>query len=464
MRCGRSERFFGSLRFRLAFWNTVGLLLLGAGTLVGLRQGLYLTLSRELNRLTVEDATGLASRLAERPIQDSATLAAGLNRKARSCADRNYFGQVLRPDGTVLAESETAPSPPLDWPAEPTDVPFDLAEYRVVQRTVRSLGGSPLTVRVGSSTRLFVTDDVTTLTRVIVLAGVAILLVAPPAGYWLAGRATRPLQSIIATTERLRPGALAERLPLRGTGDELDQLSETINGFLDRLAGHLSRQRDFVANSAHELRSPLAALRTSVEVALQRGRTPAEYQELLADVVEEVAALSGLVNQLLLLAEGDAERLRPGDGVVPLADVAARAVDMFQGVAEQRGVSLSIARTNPVAVRGDPAHVRQVVHNLLDNAIKFTPGGGRIEVEVGPGAPGRAELRVRDTGIGIDPADLPHVFDRFFRADRSRSREAGGTGLGLSICQTIVTAYGGRLSVNSTHGKGTTVTVDLPRG
>jgi signal transduction histidine kinase len=462
MPSGRFDRFFRSLRFRLTFWNTIGLLLLGAGTLVGLRQGLHLTLSRELNRLTLEDSTGLAARLAERPIEDSATLAAGLNRKARSCADRDWFGQVLGSDGHVLAESTGAPA--LDWPDAPTGVPFDLGGYRVLQRPVRSLGGSPLFVRVGSNVRIFVTEDVNTLTRVMILAGIAILLVAPPVGYWLAGRATRPLQSIIATTDRLRPGAMAERLPLRGTGDELDQLSATINGFLDRLAGHLARQRDFVANSAHELRSPLAALRTSVEVALQRDRTSAEYQDLLADVVEEVAALSGLVNQLLLLAEGDADRLRSGDGVVSLADVAIRAADMFQGVADQRGVSLAIVRADPVAVRGDPAHVRQVIHNLLDNAIKFTPAGGRVEVDVGPGPPGRAEFHVRDTGIGIAAADLPHVFDRFFRADRSRCREARGTGLGLSICQTIVTAYGGRLAVDSTLGKGTTVTVELPRG
>jgi signal transduction histidine kinase len=462
MPSGRFDRFFGSLRFRLTFWNTVGLLLLGAGTLVGLRQGLHLTLSRELNRLTVEDSTGLAARLAERPIEAPATLTAGLNRKARSCADRDWFGQVLGSDGHVLAESTGAPD--LDWPDAPTGVPFDLGEYRVLQRTVRSLGGSPLVVRVGSNVRIFVTEDVNTLTRVLVLAGIAILLVAPPVGYWLAGRATRPLQSIIATTDRLRPGAMAERLPLRGTGDELDQLSATINGFLDRLAGHLARQRDFVANSAHELRSPLAALRTSVEVSLQRDRTSAEYQDLLADVVEEVAALSGLVNQLLLLAEGDADRLRSGDGVVSLADVAIRAADMFQGVADQRGVSLAIVRADPVVVRGDPAHVRQVIHNLLDNAIKFTPAGGRVEVDVGPGPPGRAEFHVRDTGIGIAAADLPHVFDRFFRADRSRCREARGTGLGLSICQTIVTAYAGRLAVDSTLGKGTTVTVELPRG
>lgn len=463
MPSGRSERPFATLRFRLTFWNTVGLLLLGAATLVGLRQGLHVTLSRELSRLTVEEADELALEVG-RSGPTAAAVADVLDRKARTAADRAWFGQVVGPGGEVLATSPAVPD--LPWPAEPPAQPFDLGGFRVLQRTVEPAPRDSRranAVRVGSNLR-FVTEDVDTLTRVILLIGGAILLIAPPVGYWLAGRATRPLQTIIATTDRLRPGALAERLPLRGTGDELDQLSVTINGFLDRLADHLSRQRDFVANAAHELRSPLAAVRTAVEVALQRDRSSAEYQELLADVAEEATALSDLVNQLLLLAEGDAERLKPGKGAVPLADLAARAADMFQGVADQRGVTLTVARADSVAVRGDAAHVRQVIHNLLDNALKFTPAGGRVDMEVCATA-GSAVLSVRDTGIGIAAADLPHVCDRFFRADRARPREgeAKGTGLGLSICQTIVTAYGGRLAVASEPGRGTTVTVDLPR-
>jgi signal transduction histidine kinase len=461
MPSGRSDRLFATLRFRLTFWNTVGLLLFGAATLVGLRQGLHVTLSRELTRLTAEEAADVALEV-ERDGPDAAAVAATLDRKARSFIDREWFGQVLASDGRILAESSTVPA--LDWPNGADVVPFDLGGFRVVERQVIRGPGSPITVRIGSSLR-FITDDVDTLTRVILLAGGAILLVAPPVGYWLAGRAIRPLQTIIVTTDRLRPGALAERLPLRGTGDELDQLSITINGFLDRLASHLTKQRDFVANAAHELRSPLAAVRTAVEVALQRDRSTSEYQDLLADVAEEATSLSGLVNQLLLLAEGDAERLHPGRGIVPLADIASRAADMFQGVADQRGVALAVTRAEAVVVRGDAGHVRQVIHNLVDNALKFTPAGGRVEVDVGPGSPGRAEVRVRDTGVGIAMADLPHVFDRFFKADRARPRDgdARGTGLGLSICHAIVTAYGGRLDVASTLGKGTTVTVDLPR-
>lgn len=460
MRSARLDRVLGTLRFRLTFWNTIGLLVLSTLTLVGLRQGLYFTLSRELNRLTIDDGADVVL-VVERLWPDRTAILEALERKAQNHADREWFGQVLNADGRILAESRD--SPLLRWSDIENGTPRDLDGFRTLQRHVK-LSDQTLTVRVGSSLR-FITDDVSTLTRILILASVAILLIAPPVGYWLAGRATRPLQTIIDTTERLNPQSLTERLPIRGTGDELDRVSSTINGFLDRLADHLARQREFVANAAHELRSPLTALRTSVEVALQRERSPDEYQELLADLAEETEGLSTLINQLLLLAEGDANRLRPGVAVASLDELTRRAVDMFQGVADQRGVALTIVASMPVGVRGDAAHLRQVIHNLLDNAVKFTPPGGRVEVELSEQPANRVSFRVRDTGIGIAASDLPHIFDRFFQVDRARARdgETRGSGLGLSICRSVVAAFGGKVEVHSELGRGTDVIVDLPR-
>jgi signal transduction histidine kinase len=295
------------------------------------------------------------------------------------------------------------------------------------------------------------------------VAGLVVLVVAPLSGYWLAGWVTRPLHTILHTTARLRPGALRERVPLRGYGDEMDELSATLNSLLDRLETHLDQQRSFVANAAHELRSPLAALRTLAEVALSHEHSPAEYQDRLADILESCAALSVLVNQLLLLAEGEAS-LVGAVGPVRLDLLAARAVDMFAGTAEAREVSLRIERSLPALARGNETHLRQIVYNLLDNAIKFTPAGGSVEVEVYPEEEGRSViLRVIDSGSGISPADLPHVFERFYRADKSRAREQrGGYGLGLSICQAIVAAHGGEIRLTSRLGQGTTVMVRLP--
>jgi signal transduction histidine kinase len=319
-----------------------------------------------------------------------------------------------------------------------------------------------LVLRVGCSED-FVTADVDNLTRIAGIAALAVVVVAPWSGYWLAGRATRPLATIARTAARISPGTatMAERVPLRGTGDELDRLAETFNRLLDRLAEHLEGQRAFVANAAHELRSPLAALRASAEVALGRELAPEDYRERLADIVESCDALVGLVNQLLLLAEGEAGMVGT-QSPVALDRLAAKVVEMFSGIAESREVTLEARSTGPVLVPGNEIHLRQVISNLVDNALKFTPAGGTVEVEVTAG-PGEALLRVRDTGSGIAAADLPHVFERFYRADRARQRSAGGGGfgLGLSICHALVTAHGGQIALASQAGRGTTVTVTL---
>jgi heavy metal sensor kinase len=462
---GLLERSLQTLRFRLTFWNTTAIILVVLATLFGVREGLRWTLLRELDTLLAEDMQEVLLTL-ERYYPDSEQVADDLDRKARSHSQRGWYARVFSADGAVLVASTSTPDVELPALRPVPKQPFTVANYRLIQRTVLLPGPdrTELVVRVGSSLGE-IDEDVLRLTEMILVAAAVIVVVAPLSGYWLAGRATRPLGTILRTTARLRPDRLIERLPLRGSGDELDRLSATINGLLDRLADHLARQRDFVANAAHELRSPLAAMRTSLEVALEHDRSPEEYRELLADVVEECAGLGKLVNQLLLLAEGDAGLLRAGGGSARLDRVAARSVEMFQGIAEQRGVELHADALAPAAVQGNEAHLRQVVHNLIDNALKFTPPGGRVLVAVTPRpAAGQAVLRVSDTGTGIAPEDLPHVFERFYRADKARSREqpGGGTGLGLSICHAVVTAYGGQLAVESRPGRGTAVTAVLP--
>jgi len=320
------------------------------------------------------------------------------------------------------------------------------------------------TIRVGSSYAPL-EADVAQLTNLMLLVGAIVLLISPLGGYWLAGRATRPLAHIIDTTAQLHPSSLEQRLPLRGTRDELDRLSATINGFLDRIATYLEQNREFTANAAHELRSPLAAIQSSLEVSLNTDRTVDEYKELLLEVLDECGGLGVLVNQLLLLAESDAGHLQIGSEPVHLDHIVRKSFDMFQGVAEAGGIDLRIIRLDPVRFVGDAGRLRQVINNLLDNAIKFTPQKGRIEIDLSL-APGGdpAFFRVRDSGMGIPPEDLAHVFKRFYRGDKSRRREtqSRGTGLGLSICESIVASHGGRIDVESTVNRGTTFIVTLP--
>jgi len=344
-------------------------------------------------------------------------------------------------------------------------MPHDSMPYRVLVARLEEPGMPVLIVRLGGY-RQPLDDDLSLLDQTLIVPSIIILLLAPAGGYVLALRATRPIAKIIATASRLQPSRLQERLPLRGSGDELDQLSHTINGMLDRIASYIDTNREFVAHAAHELRSPLAAIRSSVEVALNRQRSSEEYATLLVEVMEECQNLSNLVNRLLILAEGDVGRIDGRLRAARLDHVVRESLDMFDAVAELQGVRLQAASLPEAAVvPGDDDHLRQLVRNLLDNAIKFTPSGGAVQVELKIDHPRRqVVLTVQDEGVGIPPEDLPHIFERFFRGDRSRQRQPGrhSSGLGLSICQTIVQALGGEISAVSNLGKGTTFTVTLP--
>jgi two-component system, OmpR family, heavy metal sensor histidine kinase CusS len=472
MRFGLLKHLPPTLRFRLTFWNTIVILILAGAALWVVREGVRWTLDNELDAMLGEDVKEVQLTI-DRFGLDWEKVTVELEPKVKSNSDRGWFVRIFSPgDELPLWSSDNAPEVVVPRSRAEKPGAYNRDGYRLFQRSIPEGKRTPkMIVRVGVR-RDRVDEDLWRLTKWMLAAFAIILVAAPLSGYWLAGRATRPLATILSTTSRLHPDNLSERLPLRGSGDELDQLSVTLNRMLDRLALHLEQQRAFVANAAHELRSPLTAMRTSLEVALERERSPAEYRELFADVIEECSSLGILINQLLLLAEGDAGLLH-ADGEVRLDELVQRAADMFEGLAEQRGVSLQVhspqgggTGVSPVAIRGNRVHLREVIHNLIDNALKFTPEGGNVSVEMHapPGSP-RVQLIVRDTGAGIPPEDLPNVFERFYRVDKSRQRgkpASGGSGLGLSICQAIVHAYGGDISLASTLGKGTTVTVSLP--
>ncbi|MBY0522019.1 MAG: HAMP domain-containing histidine kinase [Gemmataceae bacterium] len=463
MRCEPLKAAVRSLRFRLMAWNVAVVLLMVIPTLVGVRAVLSHLLLQEFDELLREDGVEIGLALRQSPRQWD-VLYQEMERKAQGHVHRGWFVQLFDAEGRIIWSSQNTPAEGLPTLASTRMATQQAEGYRMTQSQVQSPGTAPMTIRVGASMET-VEEDITLLTRMLSLAAALILLLAPLGGYWLAGRATRPLKQIITTTAHLRPANLNERLPLRGTGDELDQLSQTINGLLDRIATYLARTRDFVADAAHELRSPLAAICTSVEVALAGHRKPEEYESLLSDTLEQVNGLRLLVSQLLLLTEGGAERMALQGRSARLDLVAKRTMEMFRGVAESQGIELRHPFLDAVLVPGDEHYLQQVVNNLVDNAIKFSPQGGRVSVEVRARPnEGQAVLRVADRGVGIPPQDLPLIFDRFFRGDKTRQREAGksGNGLGLSICHSIVTSLQGTITADSRPGAGTEFTVRLP--
>jgi heavy metal sensor kinase len=287
------------------------------------------------------------------------------------------------------------------------------------------------------------------------------LMVIGGLGYFLARKALAPVDQLRRLTEEISAERLNRRLPIANPTDELGRLTKTINAMIARLERSFAEIRRFTADASHELRTPLTAIRTETEVALGKSLTTADYHFLLGSILEECQRLTRLTDQLLTLCREDAGKMPPLREPVDLTRLIEVVVETMRPLAEIKRLQIDTAGNGPWRIQGDATRLRQVFYNLLDNAIKYTPEGGKIEIQLGK-SDHAAVVRLRDTGIGIPPEHLPHVFDRFYRVDKARSREEGGTGLGLSIVQSIVTAHGGRIEMSSSPGQGTICTVILP--
>jgi signal transduction histidine kinase len=453
-----STRFLRSIRFRIAAWTSLAVATVAIVALVGLRQSIAWTLHREVDQVLVEDRKEVSLALSELGPTGLEAVADELRRKATGHAQHRWFVRLLDGQGEPVWCSE--PSPARDGmeglePWRTTD------ERRIHSGPAGANALGVAHVQVGGSLALL-RRDLARIDQIVAAASALLLSLAPLCGYWLSGLATRDLSAMSDHASRLRPASMGDRLPERGVGDELDVLARTVNGLLDRIAEFIEEKQSFLATAAHEMRTPLAVLRNSAEVALARDRTNDEYRDLIGELIEDSEALEVLVNQVLLLSEAVGERESTPRSVVPWGDVILRSIAMFQGVAESREITLeaSVAeRSNVVGVR---MHLAQVVNNLIDNALKYTPPGGRVSVRL-DASDGSARLVVADTGIGIAPEDVPRVFERFFRADRARTRDGvTGSGLGLSICQTIVHSHDGTIECRSVPGGGSEFEVRLP--
>lgn len=292
-----------------------------------------------------------------------------------------------------------------------------------------------------------------------------VLLLASAGGYFLARKSLAPLASMNQQTQRITAQRLSARLDVTNARDELGSLATTINELLTRLETSFKEQQRFIADASHELRTPLAVLRGETEVALGKPRTIDEYQESLTLIKDEAERLSRIVEDLFILAR------QPVDGPAALVkeqlslnDVVKACVRAAQVLAVRKGVDLKTELdATSIVMSGDDELLKRMMLNLLDNAVKYTPAGGEISVALAR-ENGNAQIIIRDSGIGIPPGEQLHVFDRFYRVDKARSRALGGAGLGLSIVSWIVAAHGGKIDVNSVPGKGSEFTVDLPTG
>lgn len=431
-------------------------------------QAMRWAMSQSLDAMLIEDAEEIKLTLRDLSYESS-ELRDEFNRRARGHRRHEWYCKLFDGKGDLLWRSVNAPEKTL---AVLEEVPIRVRTTADVRQvTLRIDQGGPVHwIRVGASMDPLL-QELRVFDRIVFFAIILTLCAAPLLGWYLSGRELEPLHDMVTTASRLTPNELSARLPIRGEHSELDRLAITVNRLLDRIAEYVAEKRDFLADSAHELRTPLAAIRATGDIALSSERSASECRDLVVHIVEQTDSLSMIVNQLLLLSESSMPTNSSVRRKFNLNEIVVKSVDIFQAVAETKGVSLSVEHIAQAELMGNRDQWIQVLNNLIDNALKYTPLGGRVTVSLSTiisdqsdPAVTMARLIVRDTGIGIEEDDMPKVFQRFFRADRSRTRLADvpGTGLGLSICKAVVESHGGTIQCESKLGVGTTFEVNVP--
>jgi heavy metal sensor kinase len=380
-----------------------------------------------------------------------------------------YHFQMADSNGKILFQSRALERhPPLVAPSEnaASDLQFDtrdlpeLGPCRVVASAVDGPGGRYV-VLAATSLEPF-ERQMSLLMTVLLASGPIALLSGIGGGYTLARRALSPVDRIVEVANRITATDLHQRVEVLNPNDELGRLAQTFNALIDRLQKAIEEMRRFTADAAHELRTPLAVLRSGIEVALRAPRTDSEYRQALQAAVDETNRLTRLAEQLLFLSRQEAGMMQIDREEMRLDALLKDVAEQFATRADEAGVTLVVEPLAAWTVRGDDVRLSQVFYNVLDNAIKYTPRGGRITVR-GRAVDDRVEIEIEDTGSGISPQHTPHVFKRFYRAEPARNGEPDGSGLGLAIAQSAIVAHGGTISIQSRSGDGTVVEISLPR-
>ena len=337
---------------------------------------------------------------------------------------------------------------------------LDLQQYRIAQQRI-SIGGNAFQIAAAVPTEPF--DQALDNFRLVEKRFLPILVVlASLLGYWLSGRALAPVSRIIRSAEQIGLSNLSRRLEVPKARDELRRLTETLNAMLGRIESAVDRIQQFTADASHDLRTPVALIRTNAELALRRLRTEGEYRESLSRILEISEETTGLIEALLTLARADADgaQLKCGflDATAVLQTVAGQASVLAMSKGLKFSANLAAA---PLPLYADSAALEKLFLAILDNAVKYTPSGGSVSLRSFATA-GEAVIEVQDTGIGIAEQDQGHIFDRFFRADQARSRMVPGSGLGLSIARWIAEAHNGSIEVESRLSAGSLFRIRLP--
>lgn len=477
-----------TIRFRLTLWYAGALTLLLAAFAIVFYFALNLTV-REIADESIEDASAaLVETLRQRAAAGDQVDESGIRSTLEDLRFQFIVFAVFDPDKRAIASSprlgDEVYLPPDPFNIETSTLPvseiFRTSESGVGFLTMHGPRGTEirvLTRKLQLSDETYVLAAVRPLTsqlellsyvRIFIAAGIPIaLLLSGLGGYYLAGKALKPVGEMAKSASSITSSRLAERVPRGRADDEIAELADAFNAMLERLESSFTNQRRFMADASHELRTPLAIIRGESEVALQRDQRPAgEYKESLDIIRNETARLSRIVDDLFILAKADSGGLEPKMSSFYLDETAADCVKALRSLCDKKGIKIEKAFTEGSHFKGDESLIRRMILNLLDNAVKYSQPGSSIAVTCYP-EDGNFILEFANPGPAISEADRTRLFERFFRADEARSHAAEyghgtGAGLGLSIAASIAVAHGGRVELVHSNGTETRFRATLP--
>lgn len=458
----------GSIRFRLTAWYTavlaLSLVLFGLSSWLVVKQVLFHAVDEELE----DRVEGV------RKFMDNQIGALSVEEIRDEFKEHSVLGpggdlfQVCDEHGIWLYRSAS-----LEDAGVPIELPSVLTkkgsrENRMVKEvSVRFLSrpvtvlGKPYTVQVAALTGE-IEEGLNRFRATLLLLIPLVLAAASAGGWWMSRRALAPVDEITATARSIGERSLNQRLPVPPSNDELERLSRTLNQMLERIEQAFQRVTQFTADASHELRTPVALMRTTAELALRKQRGEQEYRQALSEVLAESERTTELIENLLILARADAGKAQLERTLVDIPALLLDVGEQARKLAARKNLIFRLdAFESAPPVLADAAALRRLLLILLDNAVKYTPAGGSVSLRASV-AGSRLHLEVRDTGAGIDSVDLPHIFERFYRADKSRSRDLGGSGLGLALAKWIADAHQAAILVESTVNQGSTFRVDMP--
>ncbi len=466
---------FASLRARVTSWYvgllSISLVVFGACIYFGVQRYLEASLQHSLaseagsiattfvDQFETKGNTWLAQELAESYPQSGSAQVVRVSRLAPGDVYQVLYPSAEAGDGS----SEGLTQPPaghLQAPVFRSETGSHDSPLVVYAFPYKSASGARYLIEVAVS-HAPITELLRNLLMLLVILTPVILFAAGIGGYLMMTQPLKPVVSLTLKAERIGVAELGERLPVVPTGDELERLSHSLNRMITRLEDALDHNRRFSADVSHELRTPLTILRGELEHVIQLPDLRAEVVDSVGSALEEIERLAKIVESLLAISRLDSGGAGIEHHPFDLAALSRMTADQMQLLASEKQVSLTCKSTGSVQAIGDETRIKQVLVNLLDNAIKYTRTNGHVIVSV-EAQENSALLTVTDDGVGIPEDSLPHVFDRFYRAEKARSRGCEGFGLGLSLVEAVCRAHGGQVSIESTEGQGTAVRVRLP--